>query len=617
MDAHAAAVPHWAPNRAWQVTALVAVLALLFFSSRSALRVDRWAFSRPELQRVVAGTDHVGSGVDVDAVINQARHTVAPVAGDAGTLEVGTGDYRLTFQRSGFTYRPATAGGSLTIGTQSLARGAQLIGFHVGRWTATGDVAQRDLAPTVREKVTARNGAAEWDVVLASRPAGRGDLVLRAGVDGVVGEPEFVAGGQTLRLTLADGGTADVGETVVVDRSGRVLYTAYPAIHNGRAELVVPDAVLEQAAYPITIDPTVSSGQLVSTPSTLSQQPSVAFDGEDYLVAWNEYDGSNYEIRAAQVNGAGTIVQPIGFLSTQGDGRDDTRPAVAWNGTRFLVTWEHTFGTGDIDVDGRIVNRAGFPIGSVISVVAPVGNQTFPSVVAVGATFFVVWSDDRTGAGDIRGARVTNTGAVLDASPGVTMTSAANAETQPDIAATSGALLVSYQYLAAAGNPDVYAQRTNLSLQPVGTAIPLATTAAPEQDAKVASDGSGYLVVWGGPGDIQGRRVLTDGSLPGATLIPISTAPDSQSIPDLAFNGAYLVAWKDNRNFWNEIWAARVASDGTVQDPSGFRIFDQATNQGTAAIQAPPSVAPGPGSNWAVDHEAIFGGIYHYSVAPK
>jgi hypothetical protein len=100
-------------------------------------------------------------------------------------------------------------------------------------------------------------------------------------------------------------------------------------------------------------------------------------------------------------------------------------------------------------------------------------------------------------------------------------------------------------------------------------------------------------------------------------LIPISTAPDSQSIPDVAFNGAYLVAWKDNRNFWNEIWAARVASDGTVQDPSGFRIFDQATNQGTAAIQAPPSVAPGPGNKWAVDHEAIFGGIYHYTVAPK
>jgi large repetitive protein len=229
----------------------------------------------------------------------------------------------------------------------------------------------------------------------------------------------------------------------------------------------------------------------------------------------------------------------------------------------------------------------------------------------------VVWSDDRTGAGDIRGARVTNAGAVLDAVPGVTVTSAANAETQPDIAASSGALLVSYQNLASAGNPDVYAQRTNLSLQPIGTAIPLATTAAPEQDAKVASNGSGYLVVWGGTGDIQGRRVLPDGSLPGAALIPISTAPDNQSLPDVAFNGAYLVAWKDNRNFWNEIWAARVASDGTVQDPSGFRIFDQATNEGTAAIQSPPSVAPGPGNKWAVDHEAVFGGIFHYSVAPK
>jgi hypothetical protein len=617
MYANVVAVPRLEPSRVRQVTALVAVLAVAFCSSGGALRVGRWALSRPALPRAVAGTDHVGSGVDVDAVIDQARRTVAPDPGHAGTLEVSNGDYRLTFQGSGFTYRPAAAAGSLTIGTQSLARGGQRIGLDVGRWTATGDRAGRDLAPGVREQVTARSGAMEWDVVLASRPAGHGDLVLRAGVDGVVGEPTVVAGGRSLQLRLVDGATIGMGETVVVDASGRELYRALPAIHHGRVELVVPDAVLEQAAYPITIDPTVSSGQLVSGTSNLANQPSIAFDGEDYLVVWSEHDGSNFEIRAAQVNGAGVIVQPIGFLSTQGDGRNDERPAVAWNGTRFLVTWEHNFSDSDIDVYGRIVNRAGFPIGSPFTVVAPIGLQTFPSVAAVGATFFVVWSDDRVGAGDIRGARVTDAGTVLDAIPGVTIASAATAETQPDIAATGGALLVSYQNLAAAGNPDVYAQRTNLSLQPIGTAIPLATTAAPEQDAKVASDGSGYLVVWGGTGDIQGRRVLTDGSLPGAAVIPISTTPENQSLPDVAFNGAYLVAWKDNRNFSNEIWAARVAIDGTVQDPSGFRIFDQATNMGTAGIFAPPSVAAGPGNKWGVDHEAVFGGIFHYSVAPK
>src|SRR4051812_40731814 len=205
MHANVVAVPQFAPSRVRQVAALVAGLALAFFSSGGALRGDRWAFSRAELQRAGAGTDHVRSDVDVDAAIEQARHTVAPVPGDAGTLEVSTGDYRLTFRGSGFTYRPATAAGSLTIGTQSLARGGQRIAFDVGRWTATGDMAGRDLAPAVREQVTARSGAVEWDVILASRPAGYGDLALRAGVDGVVGEPEVVAGGRTLRLRLVDG----------------------------------------------------------------------------------------------------------------------------------------------------------------------------------------------------------------------------------------------------------------------------------------------------------------------------------------------------------------------------------------------------------------------------
>jgi hypothetical protein len=466
----------------------------------------------------------------------------------------------------------------------------------------------------VREQVTARSGDVEWDVVLAAEPAGSGDLVVRADVDGVAGEPEVLAGGHQLRLTLTGGATVDVGETIVVDAQGRVLHRALPALGDGHVELVVPDAVLQQAAYPLTIDPTVSSGQQVT--SAFAQQPSIAFDGEDYLVAWTEYDGSNLEIRAAQVNGAGTLVQPIGFLSPQGDGKDDRRPAVAWNGTRFLVAWELTFGPGDIDVFGRVVNRAGFPIGPRFPIVAPVGNQTAPSVAAAGGTFYVVWSDDLSGAGDIKGTRVTDAGAVLDGS--LTLTTAATAETQPDIAATSGALLVGYQHLVAAGNFDVYAQRANLSLQPIGAPIPLATSGALEQDAKVASNGSAYLVVWGGTGDIQGRRVLTNGALPDSAPIPISTAPDSQSLPDVAFNGAYLVAWKDNRNFWNEIWASRVASDGIVQDPSGFRVFDQATNMGTGAINAPPALAPAPGgSRWGIDHEVIFGGIYHYTVASK
>ena len=420
-----------------------------------------------------------------------------------------------------------------------------------------------------------------------------------------------------LRLMLTGGATVDVGETIVVDAQGRVLHRALPAIGDGHVELVGPRHRAGAGGLPAHHRP--HGKQRSAGDVGLAQQPSIAFDGEDYLVAWTEYDGSNFEIRAAQVNGAGTLVQPIGFLSPQGDGKDDRRPAVAWNGTRFLVAWELTFGTGDIDVFGRLVSRAGFPIGPPFPIVAPTGKPDRP--LGGGGRRHLLRGVERRPhrgrrhqgyAGHQRAARCS-TGRV-----GTTLTTAANAETQPDIAATSGALLVSYQHLVAAGNPDVYAQRANLSLQPIGAPIPLATSGAPEQDAKVASNGSAYLVVWGGTGDIRGRRVLTDGSLPDGAPIPISTAPDSQSLPDVAFNGAYLVAWKDNRNFWNEIWAGRVASDGTVQDPSGFRVFDQATNMGTGAITAPPALAPAPGGNrWGIDHEVVFGGIYHYTAASK
>jgi hypothetical protein len=587
----------------------MALVALLAMVQSGAFRAHLW-----QSAGTAAAPTH--PSVDVDAVIQQARHTIAPVHGEAGTFEVRSGDYHLTLDSAGFTYHPAATAGSLAIGTEAVTRGGHDNALDAGRWTAQADVAARPLAPAVSEQVTARSGEVEWDVVLASEPAGHGALAVRAAVDGVAGTPQALADGHTLRLTLTDGHAVDVGETVVVDATGHVLYRGMPAIEGGHVELTVPGRVLDHAHYPLTIDPTVSSGQQVT--SNLAQQPALAFDGEDFLVVWNEYDGSNFEIRAAQVNSDGTLVQPIGFLSSTGDGKDDERPSVAFNGKRFLVAWEHTFSDTDIDVQGRLVSHAGFPVGGVRSIITPSGNQTYPSVAAAGSTFYVVWSDARTGAGDIMGTRVDNAGTLLDVSGGVTVANTATAETQPDIAASSGALLVSYQTLPQAGDPDVYAQRVDLSLVPIGTAIPLAISTAPEQDAKVASNGSEYLVVWGGPGDIQGRRVATDGSRPGATVIPIAAADDNQSLPDVAFNGgSYLVAWKDNRNFWNEIWAARVSGAGTVQDASGFRVFDQATNEGTGGIFNPPAVAPGPGAKWAIDHEVVFGGVYHYSVAPK
>ena len=73
--------------------------------------------------------------------------------------------------------------------------------------------------------------------------------------------------------------------------------------------------------------------------------------------------------------------------------------------------------------------------------------------------------------------------------------------------------------------------------------------------------------------NLYGVRVAFDGTRMDPFPFPITTAPGSQNAPaEIAFNGTdWLVVWNDTRN-GSEIYAARVASDGSVRDPNGIGV---------------------------------------------
>lgn len=133
---------------------------------------------------------------------------------------------------------------------------------------------------------------------------------------------------------------------------------------------------------------------------------------------------------------------------------------------------------------------------------------------------------------------------------------------------------------------DVYLQRVTAS----GTIAPgwplggLPVCAAPGDQAPypLASDGQGgVLVVWedfrnagagGTAQDLYAQRVLADGSLaPGWPLngVPVSRAPDYQSLPKVAPDGAggAFVAWMDERDYatqGSDVYAQHLTASGAV-----------------------------------------------------
>src|SRR4051812_39980133 len=114
--------------------------------------------------------------------------TMQPIAAGAGQFQARGMHYAATFDASGLRYLATGADQALGIAATSVVRGGRSIGAHSATgWRADGAVIERPLAPSVTERVTARSGEVEWDVVVGSRPAGDGPLRISAALRGTEG----------------------------------------------------------------------------------------------------------------------------------------------------------------------------------------------------------------------------------------------------------------------------------------------------------------------------------------------------------------------------------------------------------------------------------------------
>jgi len=285
------------------------------------------------------------------------------------------------------------------------------------------------------------------------------------------------------------------------------------------------------------LNPSRDNGEfLVDTSGTHGEWgPAVASDGANFLVVWSDLR-SGEDIYGCRVTPEGIPLDPQAIpISTAAN--EQEYPAVAFDGTNFLVVWEDYRDSSDgpdiygcrVTPGGDVLDRQGIPISTEVF------GQRSAAVSFGGASFLVVWADWRND-GDIYGCRVTPEGTALD---------------------------------------------------PQG--IPISTAAWSQGSPALAFDGTNFLVVWVDwrtlDYDIYGARVTPQGTVLEPQGIPISLAAGSQYPPAVAFDGAnFLAAWGDYRGETWDIYGARVTPQGTVPDPQGFVISQAAYNQESPTI---------------------------------
>jgi hypothetical protein len=324
--------------------------------------------------------------------------------------------------------------------------------------------------------------------------------------------------------------------------------------------------------------------------------PSVAFDGTNYLVVWQQghselSEGGGWDIYGARVSPTGAVLDPSGIaISTALHSQQ--LPKLAFDGVNYLVVWADDRSGSDQDIYGARVNPAGVvldPGGIPISTQA--NQQSSPSLAFDGAAYLVTWSDRRSNQDyDLYGARVSPAGTVLDPE-GLAISIAAHSQLRPSLAFDGANYLVAWNVRDSAGTfSDVRCARVTPSgvvLEPNG--IPVATNASDVQiSTAISFDGTNYLLVWDrgemSAYDIHGIRVSPSGAVL-APEIAISVSSGSQVEPAIAFDGFnYLVAWEDRRAVVPDIFGGRVTPAGAALDPEGIPISTAPWIQGGATV---------------------------------
>jgi hypothetical protein len=336
-----------------------------------------------------------------------------------------------------------------------------------------------------------------------------------------------------------------------------------------------------------------SGGFLIDTSITSvrapgdQEEPAVAFDGTNFLVVWQDARAGFYDIYAARVSPAG-IVLDSSAIAVSSVAAGQRFPAVVFDGTDFLVVWSDER-NGAYDIYGARVTPAGTvldPSGIPVSTAA--SDQWYPAVAFDGTNCIVVWQDYRNGGYDIYGARVTPAGIVLDPS-GIPVSTVMNGQWYPAVTFDGANFLVVWTDERNLSY-DIYMARVTPSgsvLDPSG--IPVSMAVDWQAYPAVAFDGTNSLVVWqdyrNGSYDIYAARVTPGCAVLDPSGIPVSTAANGQRFPAVAFDGTdFQAVWQDYRNGSFDVYGARISSAGTVLDPSGIPVSTAANGQRYPAL---------------------------------
>jgi hypothetical protein len=270
----------------------------------------------------------------------------------------------------------------------------------------------------------------------------------------------------------------------------------------------------------------------------------LVWNGSRYAIAYEDTRTGNSAAYLAWIDAAVSTVEELEVWKGTGAPR---APAVAWGGSSYLMVWED-FRSSSFELRKGGVTEAG----TVENVDLPIndasGNELAPAMLFGTFEYGLTWQDDRDGDVEIYFARLDGTGSKIGAESRITITPGESKG--PSVAWTGSGYGLAWTDLRD-GSERIYFARLTEGGVKQDTELNLGEGASPS----VVWDGAGYGVAWQNGNEIHFARLDADGALLGTTAIAGATGATGH--PSLAWSGSeYAVAWQDERDGASAIYFA-------------------------------------------------------------
>jgi MYXO-CTERM domain-containing protein len=319
-----------------------------------------------------------------------------------------------------------------------------------------------------------------------------------------------------------------------------------------------------------------TSGIPVHTSSLAHQGVAAASDGTEFLVVWEE----PATIRAALVTGAGVVLSSVALVT--GNFNLQARPTIAFGGGTYFVAWRQTVGSDQGEIYGARVSTTGAVLDAGgLAVGLAAGVQETPAATFNGQNFLVVWRDVTDQY--VYGARVSTAGGLLDPVPH--LIAQTDAKGGPALAGGPGHSLAAWP--AGSSNDAIYAVRIETTGQPAGLPTTIVTATNDERDPTVVWTGSQYRVFWtrtvaGSSKRVVGATLSAAAALVGPVGLAVSgvdaNGQDRMMPAAAASSNEALVTWISESGP-RQVKGTRLDGSGTVIDSIPLDIDRSANNQ--------------------------------------